>query len=383
MIVVAAEKAGAAMNETINVTRSSMPSFEEYCTEIRELWDTRWLTNNGVKHEALRAKLTKYLSVPHIDLLTNGHMAIELSLQALGLHGEVITTPFTFASTTTAIVRSGLTPVFCDVDPNTYCMDAVKLEDLISSNTCAIVPVHVYGNICDVEAIDDIAKRHGLKVLYDAAHAFGVRYRGRGIASYGDVSCFSFHATKVFHTVEGGAACFTDEEFGRQLFQLKNFGLPVDGTENAVLAGANAKMNEFSAAMGLCNLRHIEESIQKRAKAVNRYRTHLDGVEGLQLMPKQRDVEPNYAYFPVVFHQADFGADRDKVFAALRTQSINARKYFYPLTSTFPCWNGKYDAAKTPTALRISENVLCLPLYADLENNMIDRICEIILNCRH
>lgn len=371
-----------AMFDPVNVTRSSMPSFEEYCEEIRELWDSRWLTNMGVKHETLRRELASYLGVPHIDLLTNGHMAIELSLQALGLCGEVITTPFTFASTTTAIARNGLKPVFCDVDPETFCMDASKIEALITPNTCAIVPVHVYGNVCDVEAIGEIAGRHGLKVLYDAAHAFGVRYRGRGIASYGDVSCFSFHATKVFHTIEGGAACFADEDFGRRLMQVKNFGLPGDGAENALVAGANAKMNEFSAAMGLCNLRHLAENIQKRARAVKRYRAHLDGVEGLQLAPKQAGVESNYAYFPVVFDKAAFGADREAAFAALNEKNIHARRYFYPLTSAFSCWNGTYDPRETPVALRVSENVLCLPLYADIEDETIDRICEIVLNCR-
>lgn len=370
------------MNDTINVTRSSMPSYEEYCEEIRELWDTHWLTNMGVKHETLRRELESYLGVPHIDLLTNGHMAIELSLQALGLHGEVVTTPFTFASTTTAIARNGLKPVFCDVDPNTFCIDASKLESLITPNTCAIVPVHVYGNVCDVEAIDEIAKRHGLKVLYDAAHAFGIRYHGRGITSYGDVSCLSFHATKVFHTIEGGAACFADEDFGRRLKQVKNFGLPGDGTENALVAGANAKMNEFSAAMGLCNLRHLAENIEKRKRAVERYRKRLEGVEGLQLAPEQGGVESNYAYFPVIFDPKAFGADREQAFVALDAQGIHARRYFYPLTSAFSFWNSAYDPSETPVALRISENVLCLPLYADLQDDVIDRICEIVLNCR-
>ena len=209
----------------INVTRSAMPPFAEYCEEIRELWDSRWLTNMGVKHERLREELADYLDAPYMDILTNGHLSLELSLQALELEGEVITTPFTFASTTQAIVRSGLTPVFCDVDPLTLTMDPAKIEPLITERTCALVPVHVYGNFCEVEAIDRIAQRHGLRVLYDAAHAFGARYKGRGAGAFGDVSCFSFHATKVFHTLEGGGACFQDEAFGQRLARLKNFGL--------------------------------------------------------------------------------------------------------------------------------------------------------------
>lgn len=365
--------------QKINVTRSAMPDFEEYCGEIRDLWETRWLTNMGEKHERLRAELREYLGVEHIDLLCNGHMSIELSLQALGLSGEVITTPYTFASTTQAIVRAGLTPVFCDIDPVTYCIDASKLEALITPHTCAIVPVHVYGCICDVDAIDDIARRHGLKVLYDAAHAFGVRYRGKGVAAFGDVSCFSFHATKVFHTIEGGAACFSDEAFGERLGRMKNFGL--DG-EDAAEIGANVKLNEFSAAMGLCNLRHVAEHIEKRVRAAELYRSRLEGVEGIRLAPLQEGVEPNYAYFPAVFDPGAFSGGRNGVLAALAEKGINARKYFYPLTSAFSCWNGAFDPNETPVALQVSERVLCLPLYSDIEAETVERICETVLNCR-
>ena len=248
--------------KTINVTRSSMPDFTEYTEELRSLWDSRWLTNNGSKHRELKAALAQYLGVDCLELLVNGHMAIELSLQALGLRGEVITTPFTFASTTQAIVRSGLTPVFCDIDPVTYTMDTSKIEERITDRTCAILPVHVYGNVCGVEAIESIAAKHGLRVLYDAAHAFGVRYRGRGIGSFGDVSCFSFHATKVFHTIEGGGACFHDAALGVKLARMKDFG--INGPEAVDEIGGNGKMNEFCAAMGLCNLRHIDGELQKR-----------------------------------------------------------------------------------------------------------------------
>lgn len=367
------------MSEIINVTRSSMPPFEEYCEEIKDLWDSRWLTNMGVKHRRFQAELAGYLDSERVDLLTNGHMAIELSLQALGLEGEVITTPFTFASTTQAIVRSGLTPVFCDIDPVTFNLDPAKIEALITPRTCAIVPVHVYGTPCDVEAIDQVAKRHGLKVLYDAAHAFGVRYRGQGISAFGDVSCFSFHATKVFHSIEGGAVCFRDEIFGQRLAKLKNFGL--DG-EDAPELGANAKLNEFCAAMGLCNLRHVDGEIAKRKRSVERYRSHLEQIPGLKLAPVLDGVEPNYAYFPVVFDETVFGADRDTVLRTLAEHGIAARKYFYPLTSEFSCYHGKYDPDETPIAKQISRRVLTLPLYAGMEGETADRICEVVLGCR-
>lgn len=367
------------MSETVNVTRSSMPPYEEYCEEIKELWDSRWLTNMGAKHKLLEAKLKWYLDVPQIDLLTNGHMAIELSLQGLGLKGEVITTPFTFASTTQAIVRSGLVPVFCDIDPITFNLDPTKLEALITPRTCALLPVHVYGTPCNVEAIDRIAKRYHLKVLYDAAHAFGVRYKGQGIGCFGDVSCFSFHATKVFHSIEGGAACFHAETFGQRLAKLKNFGLD---EKDASELGANAKLNEFCAAMGLCNLRHVDGEIEKRKCPAERYRSHLGQIPGLLLAPMLDDVEPNYAYFPVVFDETVFGAGRDEVLETLEKHQIMARKYFYPLTSEFSCYHGKYDPDETPVAKRISRRVLTLPLYADMEAETVDRICDIILNCR-
>ncbi len=364
----------------ILVTRSSMPSFEEYCEEIKEIWDTHWLTNMGPKHKALQAQLTEYLAVDALDLLTNGHMALELSMQALHLSGEVITTPFTFASTTHAIVRNGLQPVFCDINPVDFTIDVSKLESLITEKTSAIVPVHVYGNICNVEEIERIAKKYNLKVIYDAAHTFGVKYNGRGIGDFGDVSCFSFHATKVFNSIEGGAVCYHDESFGRELYGLKNFG--IRGPEVVDGVGANAKMNEFCAAMGLCNLRHIDEEIAKRKAVVNRYNERLGGVDGLQLNPVQKGVEPNYSYFPVVFDAAVFGADRDEVMAALAQNGIGARKYFYPLTNAFDCFSGQYDPNETPVALRISHQVLTLPLYADLPLSDVDTICDIVLSLK-
>lgn len=364
----------------ILVTRSSMPAFEEYMDEIEDLWDSHWLTNMGVKHKKLQKDLQQYLGVTNVELLTNGHMALELTLQAMNLQGEVITTPFTFASTTHAIVRNGLKPVFCDIDPVTYTIDVEKVESLITDRTCAIMPVHVYGNVCSVEEIERIAHKYELKVIYDAAHSFGEAYKGRGIGSFGDASCFSFHATKVFNSIEGGAVCFKDERLGNALYELKNFG--IHGPEEVSAVGANAKMNEFCAAMGLCNLRHVEEEIAKRKQVAERYLEHLEGVEGLQLNVPQPGVKSNYAYFPVVFEEKVFGASRAEVFDQLARNGIGARKYFYPLTNTFSCFHREYDVNETPTALHISKRVLTLPLYADLAAEDVDRICEVILSCK-
>ena len=361
----------------ILVTRSSMPSMEEYIEEIRSILDSHWLTNMGEKHKALQAELQKYMGVPAVELLTNGHMALELSLQAMNLQGEVITTPFTFASTTHAIVRNGLEPVFCDIDPETYTMDVTQIERLITDRTCAILPVHVYGNVCNIEEIERIAHKYGLKVLYDAAHTFGETYKGQGIGNFGDASCFSFHATKVFNTIEGGAVCYRDPDMGRRLYELKNFG--IHGPEEVDAVGANAKMNEFCAAMGLCNLRHVDEEIAKRRAVVERYREHLEGVDGLRLNVQQPEVRSNYAYFPVVFDENLFGASRNEVMDALAQNGIGARKYFYPLTNTFECFHGKYDVDATPVALHVAKRVLTLPLYADLSMEDVDRICKIVL----
>lgn len=368
------------MKDNILVTRSSLPELDEYIEEIKSIWDSHWLTNMGPKHKEFQSKLISYLGVENIELFTNGHMAIELSLQALNLQGEVITTPFTFASTTHAIVRNGLTPVFCDIDPETYCIDVSKIEKLITNKTCAIMPVHVYGNICDIDEIERIAKKYELKVIYDAAHTFGETYKERGIGSFGDVSCFSFHATKVFNSIEGGAACFKNKELGNKLYNLKNFG--IQGPESIVSIGANAKMNEFCAAMGICNLKHLSEDIEKRRIVVERYRERLDNVEGLKLNCIQENVESNYAYFPIVIDNELFGSSRAEVFNRLAMNGISARKYFYPLTNSFECFHKKYNVYDTPIALDISKKVLTLPLYSDLSLKDVDRICDIILGCR-
>lgn len=366
------------MNKNINVTRSSMPEFEEYCEEIKDLWESRWLTNNGAKHQQLEKDLKAYLNTENIVLYTNGHLALEQIIAAMGFEkgSEIITTPFTFVSTTHAIVRNGLVPVFCDVNDVDYTIDVTKIEELITDKTCAIVPVHVYGNFCDVEEIDRIAKKHGLKVIYDAAHAFGAKYNGVQSANFGDASMFSFHATKVFNTIEGGSVCFKDASLYNTLTEMKGFGQ--HGQEECLYIGTNAKMNEFQAAMGICNLRHIDDEIAKRKLAAGRYRERLSNIDGIKLCPEQKNVVSNYAYFPVVFDGYKY--TRDEVFSLFAENNIIARKYFYPLTSDFACYKKLPSAnSNTPVAKKLADSVLCLPLYADLTLEQVDHICDILL----
>ena len=357
----------------INVTRSSIPLFEEYCEEIKDIWESRWLTNNGAKHKELEKNLCEFLGVDNLTLFVNGHMALEMAIDAMKLTGEVITTPFTFASTTHAIVRNGLTPVFCDINPDDYTIDAHKIESLITEKTSAIIPVHVYGNICDYKKIEKIAKKHNLKVIYDAAHAFGEEIDGVKVGNLGDASMFSFHATKVYNTIEGGCVCYKDESLKSTLNNLKNFG--IKNAEEVEAVGGNAKMNEFAAAMGLCNLRHIDEEIAKRKAVYERYMSRLDGVKGIKLCKEKDNLKPNYAYFPVVFDGYKY--NRDEVAKKLQENDILARKYFYPLTNSYDCYD--FDVSKTPVALDISNKVLTIPMYADLALSDVDRICDIIL----
>ena len=363
------------MKSTIQVTKSSMPDFEEYIEEIKDLWDSHWLTNMGEKHKKIETSLTKYLDVSNIVLFTNGHLALESAIAAFNLTGEVITTPFTFASTTHAIVRNGVEPVFCDINTEDYTINVNKIENLITERTSAIVPVHVYGNICDVDKIDKIAKKYNLKVIYDAAHTFGVKVNGIGIGNFGNISMFSFHATKVFNTIEGGALTFKDKRLKKKLDNLKNFG--ITGPESIKSVGGNAKMNEFQAAMGICNLRHIDEEIEKRKKIVDRYFKNLSDIKGVKLLKAQTGIKQNYAYFPVVFD--GFKKTRDNVFEELMKNNIFTRKYFYPLISDYECYKHRYNSNDTPIAKYIANRVLTLPLYADLELEDVDRICKIIL----
>lgn len=364
------------MERQIPVTCPSMPPLEEYIDEIRDIWESKWLTNSGGKHKRLETAIVDFMGASNIALFTNGHMALEAAVSVLGLKGEVITTPFTFASTTHAIVRNGLRPVFCDINPEDFTINAGAIEALVTENTSAILPVHVYGNLCDVEAIDRIAKKNGLKVIYDAAHAFGVTRNGEGSAVFGDISMFSFHATKVFHTIEGGALTFGAPELAEKLNSLKNFGIEGSGKVTAV--GFNAKMSEFQAAMGLCNLRYANDEISKRKAVAERYDTHLRGIPGIRPMTVQKGVCSNYAYYPVVID--GFKNSRDVIHMKLKLEGITARKYFYPLTNDFECYQDISSKLQTPVAAHIADRVLALPMYAGLDTDTIDKICAIILD---
>ncbi len=357
----------------INVTHSSMPSYEEYCEEIKSIWDTVHLTNMGPLHNKLKEQLKDYLKVHNIELFVNGHLALYCAIKALGLKGEIITTPFTFASTTNAIVQAGATPVFCDVKED-YTIDENKIEELITDRTVAILGVHVYGNICNVNAIEKIAKKYNLKVIYDAAHAFGVEYDGKGIGSYGDVSMFSFHATKVFHTIEGGCLTFNDKKLSEQISLHRNFGVNGDSLE---VLGTNAKMNEFQAAMGICNLRHIDKEIESRGLVFEKYNQRLAGVKGIEILQCVKGLKQNYAYYPILVKES-FSKKREEIMEALAKNQIFARKYFYPLVSENKELVNQ-DVNLTPIAKKFSENILCLPMYAHLDLNDVDKICDIIL----
>jgi dTDP-4-amino-4,6-dideoxygalactose transaminase len=359
----------------LNVTRSSMPDFSEYTKLIEKLWDSRWLTNCGVYHNELEESLKKYLNAARFMLFSNGHTALELGFQALGIKGEVITTPFTFISTTNAIKRMGLTPVFCDINPIRLTIDPMKIESLITEQTTAIAAVHVYGIPCDAASIEGIAKKHNLRVIYDAAHAFGVEYNGKSIAECGDYSMFSFHATKVFHTAEGGGGAFSDEKLYNRLQKLRNFGNIIDEFPEEQI-GCNAKMSEFHAALGLCNLRHIDDEIAKRKLISDYYDSYFKNKKDISIFPDIKNLKRNYAYYPIIFNDTK---TRDKVFKNLAENGINARKYFYPPTNDAEFF--KRHIGETPIAESISNRILCLPIYADLEMNDVDRICKQIGEC--
>jgi len=357
------------------VTKSFLPPMNEYMQEIERIWSSHWLTNNGHIHNEFEGKLSEYFKVEHIALLTNGHLALEAALRNLDLEGEVITTPFTFASTTHAIVNAGLTPVFCDIDINTYNIDVSKIEALITDKTSAILPVHVFGNPCDVETIEIIAQKHGLKVIYDAAHAFGVEVAGRSIASFGDVSMFSLHATKIFHSIEGGVLATKNGDFKKLIELYKNFG--ISGPEEIEMVGFNAKMNEFQAAMGLINLRYIEEHIEARKKITNLYKSSLSEVPGLTFLGEEENIKYNYSYLPMLVDSKQYGFSRNELHEKLKEYNVFTRKYFYPLVSEAKCYKDKF-ISNTPVAKAVADNILTLPIYSTLELDDVDVICSIL-----
>ena len=359
------------------VIRSSMPPYEEYIEEIKDLWDSRWLTNHGSKAALLEEKTAQLLGAEYMATCVNGHQALELILRTYGLQGEVITSPFTFVSTTAAIVRCGLKPVFCDIRPTDFTLDPEKIEALITPATCAIMPIHVYGNICADAEIEEIAKRHQLKVIYDAAHAFGVEQDGRKAGAFGDAAVFSLHATKAFHSIEGGLIAYHDADLRMKIWEQQNFG--ISQADQVSCVAPNAKMNEFQAAMGLCNLRHFEEYVQKRKLCYEAYREGLGSVPGISFHEIPENCKSNYAYMPIVVDEKEAGFSRDTLFEKLAEQGIGSRKYFWPITSSFDCYR-EFATNPTPIAQKIGEQILVLPMYSDLSPEEVGYICETIGN---
>lgn len=363
----------------INVTRSSMPSLEEYIVELQPVWDSRWLSNRGAASKKFEEELKEYLEVEHVYCFANGHLALEVAIEGLGFpkKSEVITTPYTHISTTHSIVRNDLIPVFVDVEPETYTIDSELIEKAITDKTVAIVATHVYGFPCNVEKIEKIAKKYKLSVIYDAAHAFGVTYRGIGIGNYGDISMFSTHATKVFHTIEGGLITYKDKDNDKLRPMRKKVNFGFTSAENIDYIGTNARMNEFEAVMGIVNLRHIDDEIAKRKAVAERYWERLDGIKGIKLVKPNRDTVWNYSYFPVIFDGYKF--DRNQIQEKLSEHDVYARKYFYPITNEAACYKGMFDV-NVPIAKNAANCILTLPMYADLEIENVDIICNIILD---
>jgi dTDP-4-amino-4,6-dideoxygalactose transaminase len=365
-------------NSSIYVTKPFLPPLQEFEDYLEDIWTTKHLTNNGKYHNLFENKLAEYLNVKFVSLFSNGTLALIIALQTLRITGEVITTPFSFVATTHALHWNGIKPVFCDIDPATYNLNPQKIEAAITPKTTAIMPVHVYGNPCDVTKIQDIAGTYGLKVIYDACHAFGVRLSGNSILNFGDLSILSFHATKVFTTFEGGAIISQDEATKKRIDFLKNFGFA--GETTVIAPGINAKMNEFQAALGTLQLKYIDESIQKRKNIADYYKHNLRGVPGISFLDDITGVRHNYAYFPIIIDQKKLGKSRDDVYHLLKKHSIYSRRYFYPLISQFPAYRGLESAqpANLPVAEDITRKILCLPIYPDLEINRVDNICQII-----
>ncbi len=363
------------MENIIFLTKASLPSIDEYIEEIRDIWDSHWVTTMGPKHELLIEELKKFLKVDNVSLFINGHNALELTIQALNLTGEVITTPFTFISTTHAIVRNGLKPVFCDINRFDLTIDTSKIESLITEKTSAIIPVHIYGNICNFIEIDRIAKKYGLKVIYDGAHAFGERINGKDIGNFGDATIYSFHASKVYNSIEGGCVTTQNKSLKSELDKLKNFGLK-DGYSDYI--GTNAKMHEFSAAMGLCNLRNFTNTVKKRKLLTKRYEEKLMNIKGIRILGKMHGLKSNYSYMPILVTSNEYEDIRNNLVTYLNSQGVQALKHLYPIVSNHPCYKDDYEASKTPIALEISKRIILLPLYEDLKISEVDYICNLI-----
>jgi dTDP-4-amino-4,6-dideoxygalactose transaminase len=364
--------------EPIYVTRPLLPSIDDYMTRMKDIWESQWITNNGKQHQKLEKELRNYLKVDNLSLINNGTIALQIALKALDLKGEVITTPFTFAATPHAISWNGLKPVFCDIDPETLNIDTNKIEGLITKETSAILAVHVFGTPCDVEMIDVIAKKYDLKVIFDGAHAFGTEINGTSIGNYGDITMYSFHATKLFNTIEGGALACSNSKLKEKVERLKNFG--IKNKEKVVEVGTNGKMNEFQSAMGLEVLKEVEEERKKREEIKEVYHNELEDVSGLTFISEKENVKSSQQYLVIRINENKFGLSRDEVYEQLKQYNIYTRKYFYPLCSNYNCYSD-YDSAqkeKLPVANQVANEVLSLPFYGELGTNDAKKIADII-----
>ncbi len=363
----------------LTVTSPLLPDLDEFSQMLKEIWDSKWITNNGQFHQRLEEALCAYLKVPYVSLFTNGTLPLLTALQALRISGEVITTPYSFVATTHSIWWNGLRPVFVDIDPSNCGMDPERIEAAITPRTTAIMPVHCYGKPCDMVRIQQIADKYGLKVIYDAAHCFGVEVNGRSVLEYGDISTLSFHATKVFNTIEGGAMVMHDAATKQRIDYLKNFGFE---SETEVIApGINSKMDEVRAAYGLLNLRQIDAAIEARHRVAIRYREALRPVEGIRFFDDMPGVRHNYSYFPIFVDAEKYGMTRDELFNKLREHGILSRRYFYPLISTFSTYSGLPSATveNLPNATRIANEVICLPMHHELSEGDVDSVLQLIV----
>ena len=363
----------------ITVTSPLLPDLEEFNSLLRQIWDSKWITNNGQFHQRLEKELAEYLGVPYISLFTNGTLPLLTALQALRITGEVITTPYSFVATTHSIWWNGCKPVFVDIDPRTGNMDPDKIEAAITPKTTAIMPVHVYGKPCDTKRIQEIADRYGLKVIYDAAHAFGVKVDGESILNAGDLSTLSFHATKVYNTIEGGAMVMHDEATKKRIDYLKNFGFA--GETTVVGPGINSKMDEMRSAYGLLNLRQVDAAIEARHKVAVRYRDALRNVKGISFFDDMPGVRHNYSYFPVFVDAEEYGMTRNELYSKMKAANVLGRRYFYPLISEFSTYRGLESAKpeNLPNAHRMADSVICLPMHHALSDEDVNRVLELVV----
>ena len=363
-------------NCIITVTSPLLPDLDEFNELLKDIWSRKWLTNNGHYHQELEKALCEYLKVPYISLFTNGTLPLITALQALRITGEVITTPYSFVATTHSLWWNGIKPVFVDVDPLTGNLDPDKIEAAITSRTTAIMPVHVYGNPCDTKRIQEIADKYGLKVIYDAAHAFGVEVNGESVLNAGDMSTLSFHATKVYNTVEGGALIMHDEATKKRIDYLKNFGFA--GETTVVAPGINSKMDEIRSAYGLLNLKQVDAAIEARHQVAVKYREALENVKGIRFMKDIPGVRHNYAYFPIFIDAEEYGMTRDELYFKMKEYNVLGRRYFYPLISEFSTYRGLESAQREnlPVAHRIADSVICLPMYHNLTESEVNRVID-------